>query len=94
MNIKKFREVIKQIEYAEEISHGEWDDEFKRCRNEEIEKLSEDANSTINFLKNECTADEYSWISEVIDDIARETQSRALVECYKSLMAKFPSAPS
>ena len=43
-----------------------------------------------NALKTECTASEYSWISEIIDDLAAQTQSRELIETYKSLMAKFP----
>jgi len=90
MNIEKFREVIARRIYVEDISQGEWKDGIEECLQKEIEILTEDISSTIEFLKNECTADEYSWISEVIDDIAAKTQSRALVETYKSLMEKFP----
>lgn len=49
--------------------------------------------STVAYLKSECTADEFVWISEIseiIDDLAEKTRSREIVECYKSLMAKFP----
>lgn len=90
MNINKFRETIKRREYVEEISCGEWADGIEECWKEEIKILSEDIESTIEFLNNECTAEEYSWISEVIDDLAEQTQSRKLIECYKSLMIKFP----
>ena len=39
-------------------------------RRENLRKiLSEDIPSTIEFLKTECAADEFSWISEVIDDV-------------------------
>ena len=51
-----------------------------------IRELTEE----INFLKNDCTAEEYSWISEVIDDVVEKVRSKELVQCYKDLMIKFP----
>lgn len=90
MNIRHFREIIERREYVEEISHGEWDAGIEECRKKEIEILSEDVSASIRFLENECTANEYSWISEIIDDLVEKTQSKELVECYKNLMSKFP----
>jgi len=90
MKTEVFREIIKQREYVEEISCGEWADGIEECRKQEISILSEDIPGTIIFLKTECTASEYSWISEIIDDLAAQTQSRELIETYKSLMTKFP----
>ncbi|MCQ2526651.1 MAG: hypothetical protein MJ130_07775 [Lachnospiraceae bacterium] len=90
MNIEKFRETIARRIYVEEISQGEWADGIEECWKMEIEILSEDIPSTIEFLETECTADEYSWISEVLDDIVDKNPSSELVECYKSLMNKFP----
>ena len=55
---------------------------------------SEDIPGTINFLNSECTEDEYAWISEIIDDLIATTQNKALLECYKQLMLKFPNACS
>lgn len=86
MNIQKFREVInKRAATSEEYEFG-----IEQCWKEEIALLKEDISSSLEFLKNECTADEYSWISEVVDDIAEQTGSREFVECYKNLMRKFP----
>ena len=90
MNIKKFKEVIKRREYIENISNGEWAEGIQECYNQEIAILLEDIPSTIDYLRNECTGDEYVWISEIIDDLAVETNSRELVDCYKKLMTKFP----
>lgn len=90
MNIAKFREVIKQREYVEEISCGEWADGIEECQKSLIEILSEDIPSTIDFLNNECTAGEYSWISEVLEDIIEKHPNAELVQCYKALMIKFP----
>ena len=86
MDIKKFREVISQ----REGTNDEWDYGVEQCWKQEIEILSEDISSTIEFLNNECTADEYSWISEVLLDVLEKTPSSELVQCYKTLMQKFP----
>ena len=86
MDVQKFREVLKKLDETE----IEYDYGIEMCWKEEVEILSEDIPSTIAYLKNECTADEFVWISEIIDDLAENTRSRELVECYKSLMAKFP----
>lgn len=86
MKIEEFRKVIEErIQCPDEWAYG-----VERCWKREIEILSEDIPSTIEFLLTECTADEYSWISEVIDDLAAKTQNRELIICYKSLMEKFP----
>lgn len=86
MKIEEFRKVIQErIECPDEWAYG-----VERCWKREIEILSEDIRSTIEFLLTECTADEFSWISEVIDDLAAKTQNRELIMCYKSLIEKFP----
>ncbi len=90
MKIKEFREVIARRKYVEEISYGEWAEGIEECRKKEIEILTEDVLETIEFLKNDCTAEEYSWISEVIDDVVEVVPSKELVQCYKDLMKKFP----
>lgn len=86
MKINEFRKVIQErIECSDEWTYG-----VEHCWKKEIEILSEDIPSTIEFLLTECTADEFSWISEVIDDLAVKTQSKDLIACYRSLMEKFP----
>ncbi|WP_216361344.1 hypothetical protein [Gardnerella vaginalis] len=47
--------------------HDEYDYGVEMCNKEEIQILSEDIQSTIEYLKNDCTADEFVWISEIID---------------------------
>lgn len=86
IDVVKFREVIRE---RSEMS-DEWSFGVEQCWKKEIEILSQDIPSTIEYLKNECTADEYTWISEIIDDLAESTQSKELIEVYKSLMIKYP----
>lgn len=86
MRIDEFRKVI----HERELCNDEWTYGVEQCWKKEIEILSEDIPSTIKFLKTECTADEYSWISEVIDDVVDSVPSKELIQCYKDLMKKFP----
>ncbi len=86
MRIEEFRKVIHEREQC----HDEWAYGVEQCWKKEIEILTEDISSTIDFLKKDCTADEFSWISEVIDDVVEIAPSKELVQCYKELMVKFP----
>ena len=54
----------------------EWDFGVKQCWDEEIAILSRNIEDTIAFLENDCTADEFSWLSEVFDDVAEKTRGR------------------
>ena len=48
----------------------EWPYGVEQCWNEEIDILSKDINATIDFLEHDCTAEEFSWLSEIVDGIA------------------------
>ena len=86
MDVQRFKEVIKK----RNETHDEYDYGVEMCDKEEVQILAEDIPSTIEYLQNQCTADEFVWISEIIDDLAEKTRSRELVECYKNLMNKYP----
>lgn len=68
----------------------EWDYGVSQCWNEEIEILSRNINDTVTFLETDCTADEFSWLSEVFEQIAKKTQSRAFVDCLYRVAKKYP----
>ena len=53
----------------------------EKCWKELIKVLSEDINSTIHYIDTECNDDEFSWFSEIFEEVARETQSQDLVDC-------------
>lgn len=90
MNVNQFREVIKQREHVAEISSDEWQDGIEQCWKQEIGLIMEDIPSAVDFLMNDCTEDEFAWLSEVIDDIAARTESRSIVDAYKALIEKYP----
>ncbi len=90
MKVEDFRDVIKRREYVEEISSGEWAEGIEECWKKEIDLLSEDIPSTCHFLNTECSAEEFSWISEVIENVLVETHSREIFDSFSALMDKFP----
>ena len=51
--------------------------------------LSEYLDDTIEFLLNDCTVEEFEWISEVFDDIADITQSIEFIDCLYEVEKKF-----
>lgn len=68
----------------------EWDYGINQCWNEEIEILSRNIEETIAFLEYNCTANEFSWLSEVFEQVAKKTQSRAFVDCLYRVAKKYP----
>lgn len=72
------------------LMDDEWVYGVNQCWNEEIAILSRNINDTIKFLETDCTADEFSWLSEVFEQIAKKTQSRAFVDCLYRVAKKYP----
>lgn len=67
----------------------EWDYGVEQCWKKEIELLSQNINETITFLENDCTAEEFSWLSEIFEEVAKRTQSRAFVNCLFQVAEKY-----
>ena len=65
----KFKEENKKV--IKEISELDINNDFeheKLCK-KELEIVTKDINVTINYLKTECTATEFSWLSEIFREI-------------------------
>ncbi len=67
-----------------------WDFAIQQCWEKEIELLSQNIEETIAFLENDCTADEFSWLSEIFDDVAETTQSEAFINALYDVAKKYP----
>lgn len=68
----------------------EWDYGIEQNHKKLISLFTEDINKSIDFLDNDCTADQFSWLSEVFDEIAEITRSKAFIEALKRLAVKYP----
>ena len=72
------------------LTAGEWDYQIQLCWDRLTDLLTRDINDTIRFLDNECRADQFAWMSDVYDVVAKETKSRAFVDALHRLEAKYP----
>lgn len=86
MDIQRLKEAI--IERAN--TNDEYDYGIEQCHKKMLEIISQDPDGTITFLKNECTASEFSWLSEIFDDIAETTNSRGIIDALYYLLEKYP----
>ena len=58
--------------------------------NAEIELLSRNLQETIDFLDNDCTADQLSWMSEVFEEISAKLQSWDFIDALGRCADKYP----
>ena len=63
------------------------DDRLEEIWKREAAILTEDISETIRFIKLECDDETFYWLSEVFDDVARETQSPTFVEAVRTRLA-------
>lgn len=86
MQFDEFREIIKKRASVDD----EWYSEIEKYWKEMTELFSADLSETIEFL-NVCTADEFSWLSEVFEQVAKKTQSHTFVDCLYRIAKKYPN---
>ena len=72
------------------VNSGEWDYQIQLCWDRLTELLTRNMDDTIRFLDNECRADQFAWMSDVYDIVAKETKSKAFVDALHRLEAKYP----
>lgn len=89
MNISRFKEIIKEREKISKETQDNWDYGIEKCWTELIKLVSDNVDESINFILNDCTKEEFSWLSEVIEDIIENTKSKNLLEAYKSVANKY-----
>lgn len=85
MNENSFKEVIakrKNIDDEDYIS-------IEKCWDEMTDVFSADINQTVAFM-DECTADEFSWLSEIFDLIAKRTHSQKFILALYKTAKKYP----
>lgn len=85
MQFVEFYEIIKKRSSIEE----EWYTEIEKCWEEMTGIFSADVNKTIQFL-DICTADEFSWLSEVVENIAKRTHSKEFIAALRKTADKYP----
>ena len=56
----------------------------------EIALFTRSLHETVQFLDNECTADQLSWMSEVFEEISAKLQSWEFIDALKRAADRFP----
>ena len=83
MNKKELREVIEKVMFL----HPENDYEREKCCEKEVSLIIEDMPGALDFIMNECTDEEFFYLAEVFDDIARESQNWEFIDTIKKRTA-------
>lgn len=52
--------------------------------------ISENFDGIIDFIENECTTDEFSWLSEIYNEIIDIFPSKKIVEALRKTADKYP----
>ena len=52
--------------------------------------MTADINSTIAFLKDECSEEQFVWLSEIADEITESTNSSEFIQGLRDLCDKYP----
>lgn len=83
MNKKELREVIEKVMFL----HPENDYEHEKCWEREVQLVTEDMPGALDFIMNECTDEEFIFLGEIFDEIARKSQSREFIDTIKERTA-------
>lgn len=83
---EKFNKLIQEREKIEYIADWENEPVIKDM----IKLFTNDMQETITFLDTECTEEQFSWLSEIFDDIAQKSQSKEFIAALRRTAKKFP----
>ena len=93
MSIKEeYAEIIKLLAEEEKKCLPELPDywETSPAINAEIALFTRNLQETVQFLDNDCTADQLSWLSEVYEEISAKLQSWEFIDALNRAADRFP----
>lgn len=88
--VVKFKELIKErikvsIETQDESYYG-----INIIWNKLTDLICENINDSIEYILNDCTEDEFSWISEILYQIIEKTLSQKFIDTLRIVTKKYP----
>lgn len=84
---KKIREGIKQRASVDD----EWDYGVKESWKNVLTTMSESFEDTISFIEDDCTSDEFSWLSEIFNEIIDIFPNTRVIEALRKTAKKYPN---
>lgn len=61
----------------------------ERCILKEVSIMSKDIDESIRYIKEDCNADEYGFISRILPDLIKHTNDERFIDCFRSLEEKY-----
>ena len=86
MMTEKIRESIKKRAMVDD----EWDYGVRQSWETTLSIISENFDEIIDFIENDCTADEFSWLSEIYNEIIDIFPSERIIEALRKTADKYP----
>ena len=68
----------------------EWDFGVRQSWREALSIISESLDGVVDFIENDCTADEFSWLSEIYDEIIDVLPSKRIIAALRKTATKYP----
>lgn len=68
----------------------EWDYGVKESWKKVLAIIAESIEETISFIENDCTANEFSWLSEIFDEIIDIFPNKKIIDALRKAAQKYP----
>lgn len=85
-----FNEILKKYIELRENIFDENDFQYNLYKDAFTNYLSSKIDSAISYIKDSCTASEFSWLSEIFDDVAEKTHSLDFINALEGIAKKYP----
>lgn len=86
------RDKLQKLIAGREKIEGEIDYDNNPIIKGMVDLLSKDLNATVSFLDEECSEAQLIWMSEIFDEIAERTKSKAFIDSLRRAAGKYPEA--
>lgn len=89
--------IISLLEERERIAtetQDNWYDGIEHCNQELVNLFASNISDGITFLNETCSASQFVWLSEIIEDIIEISHSKAFLDAYKTLSIKYAEETS
>ncbi|MCQ2053034.1 MAG: hypothetical protein MJ184_12555 [Treponema sp.] len=85
-----FNEIFKKYIELRENIFDENDFQYNLYKDAFTNYLSSKIDYAISYIKDSCTASEFSWLSEIFDDVAEKTHSLDFINALEGIAKKYP----
>lgn len=69
---------------------SEWDYGVQQSWKAALSIIAESFEGIVDFIENDCTADEFSWLSEIYDEIVDIFPTKRIIEALRKTAKKYP----